>query len=240
MRRLLLLVSLLLAACGGTTVSTTLPVLTPAPGQTAGPATPGAVTDAPPAATTAPASPSTGAAIPASCATGFTDYLRKMEPAVAAFDPAADSFADLQGFEEAARMVGLDILTTSGATYSCSEVGLEFAYFDSRSPWPAIFEIANASAPGTVPYLEVVEELSANDNGTIADYGAATCEDASSRIKAGVSGLKASGAASAREVAVEAGLELLGLYKSYLHAVAGGTCPDVLSNDEFNFFGAIG
>jgi hypothetical protein len=241
MSRLLLVVSVLLAACGGTSVSTSLPVLTPVPGQTAGPATPGSATGAPPAATAAPTSGAPGVAIPASCLTGFTDYLKKLEPAVAGFDPATTTFGDLQNVEEAARMVGIDLLTNGGgATYSCSEVGLEFAYFDSRSPWPAIFEVANAQAPGTVPYLQTVEELSANDNATIADYGSATCEDASTRIKAGVSGLSGAGADSVRDVRVADGLELLGLYKSYLHAVADGTCPDVLGNDEFDFFGAIG
>ncbi len=242
MKRLLLLVSVLLAACGGTTVSTSLPVLTPEPGQTGGAATgaPGVATGGPPAASAGAPSAATGVTIPAACAAGFTDYLKKIEPAVAAFDPGTDTFADLQAFEEAERLVSLDLMSSGGATYSCSEVGLEFAYFDARSPWPAIYEIANAQAPGTVAYLQATEALAALDTATFETYGAMNCEDASKQVKDGVAKFTGAGTASARDVPFEVGIALLGLYKAYLHSVADGTCPDVLGNDEFGFFGAVG
>ena len=106
--------------------------------------------------------------------------------------------------------------------------------------WAAIHQVAAANAPGTQPYLQVNERVAALDNTQLSDFGAATCEDASGRIKEAVSGLVGAGTASAEDMPVEAGIDLLGLYRAYLNSVADGTCPDVLGNDEFDFFGSIG
>jgi hypothetical protein len=236
MRRLLALALVLLAGCGGTTISTSLPVIT-APGQTAG-----AATTAPAATTGAAGTPATGVTIPAACAAGFTDFLKQIEPVVAGFDLETATLGEFFTVDDLAKEKGVDIMMANGAaaTYSCPEVGLEFAYFDSNSPWLAIHELATAQAPGTEPWLQVTEKLAQIDGAKLADFGAATCEDGSKRIKDAVAGQMGAGTHTAADMAIGPGLELLGLYRAYLAAVREGTCPDVLGNDEFDFFGAIG
>lgn|GEM_PF-2264277 len=63
-------------------------------------------------------------------------YLRTIEPVVAAFDPATGTMGDFYTADDAAGEKGIELMMANGASaiYSCSEVGLEFAYFDSRSP----------------------------------------------------------------------------------------------------------
>ncbi len=241
MSRLLPLVVVVLAACGGGPTATPGPGQTTAVGQTPGPAaTAGPAATVGPGATLLP--PPGGVTIPEACAAGFVEYLKAIEPVVSGFDPATSTLGDFFTTDQAASEKGVELLVANdgNATYSCSEVGLEFAYFDARSPWAAIHQVASANAPGTEPYLQVNERVAALDNTQLSDFGAATCADASGRIKEAVSGLISAGTASAEDMPVEAGIDLLGLYRAYLNSVADGTCPDVLGNDEFDFFGSIG
>lgn len=80
-----------------------------------------------------------------------SEYLQAIEPVVD-FDPATGSVADFYAADEAASEAGIELMTANGsaATYSCSEVGLKFPYFDSRSRWEAIHVIASEQAPGAV------------------------------------------------------------------------------------------
>jgi hypothetical protein len=234
MRKLLPLALVLLSGCGGA-AATTLPGQPTNPAQTTGT---GATVE-PPA--TGQATGAAGVVIPASCAAGFIEYLKAIEPVVAGFDPATDTLGDFFAADDAAGDKGYELLTAndSRATYSCSEVGLEFNYFDSRSPWAAIHEIASANAPGTVGYLQVNERVSAIDIAEMSDYGVATCDDAVARIKKGVADATNSGMATVDDMSVDPGIALLGLYNAYLAQVREELCPrDALGNDEFGFMGA--
>jgi hypothetical protein len=235
MRRLLSLALVLLAGCGGATSAPTLPA-----GASAGPQTtitpvPGATTAS--SATSLPTT-GTGVVIPAACAAGFTDYLKLIEPVVAKFDPKTATLGDFETADDAASEKGLEAMTANGsrATYSCSEVGLEFNYFDTRSPWDAILEIAKAHAPGTVAYLEVNRKVAAIDTAKMSDYDVATCDDAVARIKKAVADQLAAGSETVQDMKIDEGLALSGLYGAYMHDVGDGKCPaDVLGNDEFGF-----
>ena len=233
MRRLLPLALVVLSACGGGATSPTNPGATTNAAQTIGP---GATTNATPTA-------GTSVVIPAACAAGFIEYLKGIEPVVSGFHSASAAFGDFFSVDEAASEKGVEIMMANGAaaTYSCPEVGLEFAYFDTRSPWSAIHEIAAANAPGTIAYLQIKELVSAIDTAELSDYGVVSCDDAVARIKKGVADETGAGTESAEDMDVDAGLALLGLYRAYLADVRDGACPaDALGNDEFDFFGAIG
>lgn len=242
MRRLLPLVILVVAACTQGGAATSAPGQTTSGGQ---PSVPGATGGGPvpgtnpPAATTAPAgTQSTGVVIPEPCATGFIAYLKSIEPVVSTYDPTTATFGEFFGFEDAARDKGLEaMLETGGATYSCSEVGLEFNYFDMRTPWPSVHQLAAANAPGTVAFLQTLEKVSAIDGAKLEDYAMATCEDAAAKIKADVAAGSSGGLESVDDLGVDGGLALLGLYKAYVANVREGTCTSTLGNDEFGFMG---
>ena len=137
----------------------------------------------------------------------------------------------------------IELLMANDATapYSCSEVGLEWAYFDSNTPWDAVLVVAGDAAPGTVAYLTTVRDMAAIDVAKVSDYGVEGCDAAVARIKERVAAELSGGAAGAEEMGLEEGLALLGLYKAYLRDVQTEVCPrDALGNDEFGFFGAIG
>ena len=236
MRRLLPLALVLLSGCGGA-AATTLPGQSLGGGQTSGPGGTTSTNATPPAGQ---ATQATGVVIPAACAAGFVEYLKAIEPVVSGFDPATDKFGDFYAADDAAGEKGIELLIAndSRATYSCSEVGLEFAYFDSRSPWAAIHEIASAQAPGTVGYLQVNEKVSNTEIAAMSDYGITTCDEAVTRIKQDVAAETAAGADSVDDMSVDEGIELLGLYNAYLAQVRAETCPrDELGNDEFGFIG---
>ena len=248
MRRLLPLVLVVAAGCGGAIAGPTSPGGGTTPAQTSatggqpttGAGGPGATT---PAGGGQATPGGNSGAIPESCATGFIAYLKAIEPLASGFDPATATLGDFFTAKEAISEKGVEILMENGATatYSCPEVGLEFAYFDSRSPWASILQIATADAPGTVAWLETNQQVSAIDVGQMADYGASTCDDAVTQIKAGVAAATGAGMAKAADMGVGEGIALLGLYKTYLAGVRDGACTaDALGNDEFNFFGAIG
>lgn len=233
MRRLWPLAFVLLSGCGAATPTNPAQATTGALPTTGGQATGTTPTAAPGQSTTAP-----GVAIPAACLAGFTAYLKLIEPVVADFDDATSVFGDFYGVDEAANEKGIQAMTANGgrATYSCSEVGLEFNYFDAKSPWPAILELAAAQAPGTLSYLQVKQKVAAIDNAVMADYGVASCVDAVARIAKGVADASAAGEQQVGDMSVDAGLALFGLYGAYLSDVQDGKCPpDVLGNAEFDF-----
>lgn len=166
-----------------------------------------------------------------------------IEPLVASFDPAKATLDDLTKAGKGARDKAIELLNANGgrATYSCSEVGLEFAYFDSKTPWEAVLAVASDAAPGTVAYLTGLRAMAAMDVAVLSDYGIAGCDDAVKTIKKGVADQKASGKKRVVEMPFDPGLELLGLYKTYMRQVQTEACPrDALGNDEFVFIGAAG
>ena len=207
---------------------------------------PGGATSAAPPSPAAAASPgATGnrAALPAACAAGFAKYLTEIEPIVSSFDPATATLGDLTTADQAVGEKSIELLMANNATapYSCSEVGLEWAYFDSNTPWDAVLAVASESAPGTVAYLTAVRDMAAIDVAKVTDYGVEGCDAAVAKIKDQVAAEISAGAAGAEEMALQDGLALLGLYKAYLADVRNGVCPpDKLGNDEFEFFGSMG
>ena len=92
-----------------------------------------------PAASDEP-SGATTTVLPAECAEGLGKYLVAIEPLVAKFDPAKDTLGALYKAEDAAGDKAYELLQANNSTapYSCSEVGLEWAYFDAHTPWDAV------------------------------------------------------------------------------------------------------
>jgi hypothetical protein len=209
----------------------------PTTGASASPA-PGLASE--PAATEGPGG---GGAIPASCLDGFTAFLKLIEPVTAEYDPGTATLADYSDIDHAVSAKGIEAMDANGgrATYSCPEVGLEFAYFDSSSPWEAILELATVEAPGTFGYLATKHQESLLEVAELSDFSVATCDEAVSRIKDAVSGQMGAGTESVADMAISPGFEILGLYEAYLADVRDGDCPaDQLGNDEFEFFGSFG
>lgn len=244
MRRLLPLVAILVVGCSAT------PGVAPSAGSSSTPARSGAAATTQPAGASSapsggagePSAAAGAAALPAECAAGFTAYLKAIEPLVSKFDPATAKLGDIETFDESVRSKSMELLTAnnSRAPYSCPDVGLEWAYFDASSPWDAVLATATAAAPGTVAYLTARRGMSSIDVAKVADYGVSGCDEAVAKIKAQVKaqGKKFDGA---KEMALEDGLALLGLYKAYLHDVQNEVCPrDQLGNDEFDFFLGMG
>ena len=135
-----------------------------APSTPAGSSTP-AMTAAPSFPASAAPSGGTGnsGALPAACAEGFAKYLADIEPVVSAFDPATATLGDVSTADQAVNEKSIELLMAndSRAPYSCSEVGLEWAYFDSNTPWDAVLALAASTAPGTVGYLTAVRDMAA-------------------------------------------------------------------------------
>jgi len=246
MRRLLsvLVIVPVLVGCSGS--PGTAPTVGPAAGSSSpsvssGSSAPGE-TGVPSSPASAAASPAAGngAALPAACAEGFAKYLTQIEPIVSALDPATATLGDLSTADQAVGEKSVELLMANDATapYSCSEVGLEWAYFDSNTPWDAVLAVASESAPGTVAYLTAVRDMAAIDVAKVTDYGVEGCDAAIAKIKDGVA---AGGAGGAAKMVLKEGLALLGLYRAYLADVRNGVCPpDKLGNDEFEFFGSMG
>lgn len=182
-------------------------------------------------------------ALPAACAEDFAKYLADIEPVVSAFDPATATLGDVSTADQAVNEKSIELLMAndSRAPYSCSEVGLEWAYFDSNTPWDAVLALAASTAPGTVGYLTAVRDMAAIETAKVTDYGVDGCDAAVASIKERVAAERSGGTAGAADMPLQDGLALLGLYKAYLADVRNGVCPrDVLGNDEFGFFGSIG
>ena len=181
--------------------------------------------------------------MPAACAEGLAKYLGQIEPLVSKFDPAKATLGDLSTAKQAVQEKSVELLMANDARapYSCSEAGLEWAYFDSSSPWDAVLAVAADSAPGTVAYLTAIRDMSLVDVAKVSDYGVAGCDAAVAKIKKDVAAAASGGADQAKEMGLKDGLALLGLYRAYMHDVQNDACPrDALGNDEFNFFGALG
>ena len=224
----------------------------PAPGGTAGVGTPtiaapGSSVEptagAPSSGASAPSSASTGVTLPAECAAGLAAYLVAIEPIVASFDPASATLGDLDSADQATSEKAFELLDANGgrATYSCSEVGLEWAYFDSNTPWDAVLAVAADAAPGTVPYLTGLRAKTSLDLAELSDYDIEGCGEAVQAIKEQVADQLSAGMEGAETMPFNAGVELLGLYKAYIRQVQLEACPrDELGNDEFGFFGSVG
>jgi hypothetical protein len=246
MRVFLVILAIMLAGCSGaagsaaptdegtsapTATSSEAPDGSPAPSVEASAANP-----EPPAASAA-------TALPAACAEGFAKYLVAIEPLVSAFDPASGTLADLFSAEEAARSKAMELLTAndSRAPYSCSEVGLEWAYFDSDTPWDAVLAIAADTAPGTVAYLSGLQATSAFDVNTLSVYGIEGCDDAVASIKESVGAEMGDGLTRVDEMPFGDAIALVGLYRAYMREVQNEVCPrDELGNDEFGFMATAG
>ena len=239
MRRFLALAVVLLMAslvgCSGAAA--------PGGGQaTNAPTTGAAATIAPASEAPAPgeASAATTTTLPPACAEGLGKYLVAIEPLVSKFDPAKDTLSDLYKADDRARDKALELLQANDdrAPYSCSEVGLEWAYFDARTPWDAVLAVANASAPGTIAYLNALRDQAATDEAELADYGIDGCDAAVSSIKKDVKA-RSKKVSGVDEMSVPDGLDLVGRYNAYMHEVQDEVCPrDQLGNDEFEFMGS--
>jgi hypothetical protein len=240
MRRFLpLLLVLLMVGCsqapGGATTGA-------APGSSA-PGSGGGPTEAPSSPASAPPSASTTVVLPADCAAGLAAYLVAIEPIVASFDPATGTLGDLSTVDRATNDKSYELLQANGgrAPYSCSEVGLQWSYFDANSPWDAVLAVAAASAPRTVAYLNGLRATTALDEAELSDYAIAGCDDAVAAIKERVAAQMSAGTDDVEAMPFDTGLELLGLYKAYIRQVQLEACPrDALGNDEFGFIGTAG
>lgn len=237
-RFLPLLMMVLLIGCSQTPGGAATGADSTAPGSPGGP-----TAGAPSSAASPPASASNTGVLPAKCAEGLAAYLVAIDPIVASFDPAKATLGDLTRTERATSEKAFELLDANGgrATYSCSEVGLEWAYFDSNSPWDAVLAVAADAAPGTVAYLTGLRTTTSVDVAKLADYGIAGCDAAVKAIKDRVADQIASGTKGIGEMPFDDGVELLGLYKAYIREVQTEVCPrDALGNDEFGFVGSLG
>ncbi len=245
MRRLLFLLgAVLLTACtgagpgagsaGAPSVAGSEPAASVDAGGSSGPSAEASVP-----APSAAASSESGGALPAGCAEGFGAYLTAIEPIVADFDPATATLRSLADLEQVVHEKEIELLDAndSRATYDCTAIGLEWAYFDASSPWDAVLAFADEMAPGAVAYLTAVRDLAAIDVAKVTDYGVDGCDVAVAAIKDAVA---AAGGAIAGELPLADGLRILGLYKAYLTDVRNELCPrDELGNDEFDFFRGV-
>jgi hypothetical protein len=181
--------------------------------------------------------------LPADCAEGFAAYLVEIEPIVSGLDPATATLGDLDTLDQAVHARSIELLQAndSRATYDCSAIGLEWAYFDASSPWDTVLTFAADEAPGTVAYLTALRDWKGLDEATLADYDIPHCDAAVNSIQERVAGQTTSGVAEVSEMPLDEGLDLLGLYRAYLEEVRNEVCPrDELGNDEFDFFGVMG
>jgi hypothetical protein len=239
-RFLPLLMMVLLIGCsqapGGATTGA-------APGSAAPGLSGGPTAEAPSSNESAPPSASTTVVLPVKCAEGLAAYLVAIEPIVASFDPATGTLGDLSTVDRATNEKSYELLDANGgrAPYSCSEVGLEWAYFDPRTPWDAVLAVAAQSAPGTVAYLNGLRATTALDEAELSDYAITGCDDAVAAIKQRVAAQMSAGTDDVEAMPYDDGLELLGLYKAYIRQVQLEACPrDALGNDEFGFIGTAG
>ena len=230
----------LLAGCGGGAAATMAGSPgTNAPGTSA-PTTGSTATEAPPsgaAATDAP-SAATTTVLPAACAEGLGKFLVAIEPLVATFDPAKHTLGALYKADDAAGDKAYALLQANNSTapYSCSEVGLEWAYFDADTPWDAVLVVAGDTAPGTVGYLNALRDTAALDVATLADFGIDGCDAAVGSIKKDVKALTKQKVAGIDKMDFQTAVDLLGRYSAYMREVQDEKCPrDELGNDEFDF-----
>ncbi len=242
MRRFLpLLVVVLLVGCSqspGGAATGAATTASAAPGSSGGP-----TAGAPSSAASAGSSASTAVVLPAQCAAGLAAYLVAIEPIVASFDPATGTLGDLASVDNATSEKAFELLDANGgrATYSCSEVGLEWAYFDSKTPWDAVLAVAADAAPGTVPFLTGLRATKALDEAELSDYQIAGCDEAVAAIKERIADQISAGTEEVDAMPFDDGLALLGLYKAYIRQVQLEVCPrDALGNDEFGFIGSAG
>ena len=240
MRRFLPFLVILVVGCGGAASSAPAAEPTAASSAPSGPT--GSAATAAPGGPSGPASeaPSASAAgaLPAECAEGLGAYLVAIEPLVSGFDPGSAKLGDLQTSGEAVRSKSMELLKAndSRAPYSCSEVGLEWAYFDSDTPWDGVLAVAASKAPGTVGYLTAVQGEAALDVTPVSAYDVKDCDEAVASIKKRVAAQMSKRVSGIEKMTFKDGLALLGLYKAYMRDVQNEVCPrDALGNDEFDF-----
>lgn len=249
MRGSFLVLVLVLAGCGGApgaggsgaaVTPSSAPSVAGAPAASDGSAAP--ATSAQPTEAAAP-SEAGAAVLPADCAEGLGDYLKAIQPAVSGFDPASSTLGALLDADMATKEIAIDLLQAndSRAPYSCSEVGLEWAYFDSGSPWEAVLAVAATSAPGTVNYLTGLRALASHDVEPMITYGVSDCDTAVKTIKDAVADHVSADTERIVDMPYQEGIALLGLYEAYMHEVQNEVCPrDELGNDEWDFMRGAG
>ena len=189
-----------------------------------------------------PATQQASGGIPERCQEGFASYLTTIEPLVAAYDPASASLSEWSAFREAVREKSVELLMANNATapYSCSEINLEWAYFDMKSPWDAILPFAEERAPGTVAYLETVRDYTSSYGAQLEDYVTGGCDAAAEAVRQAVADEIAAGHQQVAEMPVPEGLEMLNLYNSYMSKIQQEECPrDQLGNTEYMFIGSF-
>lgn len=238
MKRVLVSVVVLLSACGGGVANTSSASAGASDVEEPTTIATTATTVATEDPTTTLAEEEAAGAIPAGCAEGFTEYLLEIEPIVAGFDPAPALLVDFLKLDEAVGDKSIELLAANdyNAPYSCSGVGLEWAYFDTGTPWEGVLEIAQNEAPGTVAYLGVVRREAAINDARLSDYGVEGCDVAVERIRQTVAEQTAAGVENVANMGIDAGLEALGVYNAYMYEVQHEACPrDELGNDEFGF-----
>ena len=237
-RVLALLMMVVLMACSQAPGGGATPAATP---SGAAPGSPAATEGAPSSAASAGSSASTAIVLPANCAAGLAAYLVAIEPIVKSFDPAKATLGDLASADNATSEKAYELLDANGgrATYSCSEVGLEWAYFDSKTPWDAVLAVAADAAPGTVPFLTGLRATKALDEAELSDYDIAGCDEAVAALKKRIADQMSAGTKEVDAMPFDDGVALLGLYKAYIRQVQLEVCPrDALGNDEFGFIGS--
>jgi hypothetical protein len=243
MRWLAALLVILLAGCTGQASPPADGQVSPSAGGEPSPASSGAASAEPSSAPAGSPAPSAAGGLPADCAEGFAAYLVAIEPIVSGFDPATATLGDLDTMDQAVQEKDYELLDAndSRATYDCSAIGLEWAYFDASSPWETVLPFAEDEAPGTVAYLTALRDWKALDEATLDDYDIPHCDAAVNSIQERVAGQTTTGVFGVEEMPLADGLQLLGLYKAYLEEVRNEVCPrDQLGNDEFDFFGVMG
>ncbi len=180
--------------------------------------------------------------IPERCQEGFASYLTTIEPLVAAYDPASASLNEWSAFRETVRAKSVELLMANNARapYSCSEINLEWAYFDMKSPWDAILPFAEERAPGTVAYLETVRDYTSSYGAQLEDYVTGGCDAAAEAVRQAIAAEIAAGRQQVADMPVPEGLEMLNLYNAYMSKIQQEECPrDQLGNTEYMFIRAF-
>ena len=251
MRRLLPILVILLVGCSGGPGSSPADGQTNAssaptdPGAPAASAEPGGSSAPPTEASTAPSeAPSAAAgALPADCAEGLATFLASIEPQVSNFDLASGTLRDLLEADRAAGDTAYELLQANDSTapYSCPEAGLDWAYFDSDSPWEAVLVVASDAAPGTVGYLTGLRAMSALDVDPVSTYGVEGCDAVVASLKERVAAQLSDDVEGVADMAFSDAVALFGLYRAYMRDVQNEVCPrDDLGNDEFDFMSSGG
>lgn len=159
---LVLILGLMLVACGGAAATTTTTAAaeattttTAAPTETSGPAI--SIND-----------------IPQECIDAFVGYLQALEPFLKGFDPATATMADFEAFGTELEPATATY-TEASANAGCDKLNIDAS---DDATFQAIIEIAQREAPGTVAYWEWIRDLSATTQTSAASGDCETDVDA--------------------------------------------------------------